>query len=190
MMKARPSASHGTVEGIKKKLVQDLKAVGAEADDLLKEVANSTSDEFAAAHTTSDGMLAEARSKLDDARTAVTGTAKGAADAAHENLRGNPWKVHGVATAAELIVGFLLAVADARAAAAPPRRPQVGGLGHSPRSGDGPGMHSGPATWATRPKAIIEHSPMYATVQTGPDHATSLALSSGVCAKTVQAFAT
>lgn len=102
------NASHGTVERKKEKLVMDLKGVVADADDLLKEVARSTGEEFVAARAKIEGRLDEAKSRLDDARTAVAGKARYAADAAHEYVRDNPSKILGVAAVAGLIIGFLL----------------------------------------------------------------------------------
>jgi ElaB/YqjD/DUF883 family membrane-anchored ribosome-binding protein len=96
------------IEGTKDKLVRDLRVVVADSDDLLKEVANSSVDQFAAARTKVEARLGEARSRLDDARIALTGTAKDAADTTHEYIRENPWKVLGVAAAAGLVIGFVL----------------------------------------------------------------------------------
>ena len=107
-MNTELNASHGTVEGKQEKLVKELKGVVPDADDLLKKVANSTAEEFAAALTKIEGKLGEARSRLDDARLAVMEKAKGAADATHVYVRENPWKALGVAAAAGLIIGFLL----------------------------------------------------------------------------------
>lgn len=102
------TASHGTFDVKKQKLVKDLKGVVADADDLLKVVVNSTADEFAVARTRIEGRLGEARSKLDDARIVVTERARGAANATDEYVRENPWKVIGIAAAAGLVVSFLL----------------------------------------------------------------------------------
>lgn len=102
------NASQGTVDGKKEKLVEDLKGVVADAGGLLMEVSNSTAEGFAAAGTKIEGKLAEARSRFGDARIALTEKAKGAADATHEYVRENPWKVIGVAAAAGLIVGTVL----------------------------------------------------------------------------------
>jgi len=103
------NAIHDTVEGIKEKLVNDLRGVRADIDDLLKDVANSTTEEIAAARAKIEGTLGEATSRLADARIAVTEKAKGAADATHAYVRENPWKVFGVAAAAAgFIIGFLL----------------------------------------------------------------------------------
>lgn len=101
-------ASHRTFEVKKEKLVKDLKGVVADADDLLKVVSSSTAEEFAAARTKIEGRLGEARSRLNDARIAVTEKARGAANVTDEYVRENPWKVIGVAAAAGLVISFLL----------------------------------------------------------------------------------
>lgn len=101
-MNTELNASHGTVEGKKEKLVEDLKGVVGDADDL------TTAAELAAARTTIEGKLGEAKSRLDDARIAITEKARGAADTTQEYVRENPWKVLGVATAVGIIIGFLL----------------------------------------------------------------------------------
>ncbi len=108
MMKTKLNTSHGTVAGKKEKLVKDLKGVVADTDDLLRQVASSSAEEFAAARTTIEGKLGEAISRLDDARIAVTEKAKGAAEATHEYVNENPWKALGVAAAAGLVIGILL----------------------------------------------------------------------------------
>ncbi len=96
------------IEGTKEKLVRDLKVVVADGDDLLKEVANSSVEQFAAARTNVEARMGEAKSRLQDARIAVTATAKGAAGATQEYVRENPWKVLGVAAAAGLVIGFVI----------------------------------------------------------------------------------
>jgi ElaB/YqjD/DUF883 family membrane-anchored ribosome-binding protein len=107
-MNTQLNASHGSIERKKERLVKDLKDVVADADDLLREVANSTVEEFVAARTKIEGRLGEARSRLDDARIAVTEKAKEAADATHEYIRENPWKTLGVGAAVGLIIAVLL----------------------------------------------------------------------------------
>lgn len=107
-MNTELNASHGTVEGKKEKLVKDLKGVVGDADDLMREVASSTAGELAAARTKIEGKLDEAKSRLGDARIAVTEKARVAADATNEYVRENPWKILGVAAAAGLVIGFLL----------------------------------------------------------------------------------
>ncbi|WP_246265333.1 DUF883 family protein [Aromatoleum diolicum] len=99
---------HGSVEDMKDKLVRDLKSVGSDADGLLKEVANSTAEEFAAVRTKIEGKLVEARSRLDSSRLAVTEKARHTADVTHEYVVENPWKVLGLAAAAGIIIGILM----------------------------------------------------------------------------------
>jgi ElaB/YqjD/DUF883 family membrane-anchored ribosome-binding protein len=102
------NASHGTVEGKRDILVKDLKGVIGDADDLLQAVAGSTADGFAVARTKVEDRLGEVKSRLVDARLAVTERARGAADASNEYLKDNTWKALGVAVAAGFLIGFLL----------------------------------------------------------------------------------
>ncbi|WP_246262251.1 DUF883 family protein [Aromatoleum evansii] len=99
---------HGTVEQMKDKLVRDLKGVGADADGLLKEVVSSTADELTAVRTKIEGKLGEAKSRLDGSRLAVAAMARRSADATHEYVAENPWKVLGLAAAAGIIIGILV----------------------------------------------------------------------------------
>ncbi len=98
---------HGNLEGTKDKLVKDLRTVVDDADYLLQEVANSTAEEFAAARTRIGVKLTEARSRLDEARIAVTDRARHTADATHEYMMDNPWKVVGLAAVIGLIIGVI-----------------------------------------------------------------------------------
>jgi len=100
--------SHRAVEARKQTFVRDLKSVVSDADDLLKEVANSTAEEFAVARSRMEDKLNEARSRLHDARILATRKAYRAADATQEYVMDNPLKVAGVAVAAGLLAAFLL----------------------------------------------------------------------------------
>jgi ElaB/YqjD/DUF883 family membrane-anchored ribosome-binding protein len=96
------------IEEKEEQLLRDIRGAVADGDDLLKQVANSSAEQFAAARTKIDAKLSEARSRLDGARIAVTETAKDAADATYEYVRENPWKLLGVAIAAGLVIGLFL----------------------------------------------------------------------------------
>jgi ElaB/YqjD/DUF883 family membrane-anchored ribosome-binding protein len=96
------------IEEKEKKLLRDIRGAVADGDHLLKQVANSSAEQFAAARTKIDVKLTDARSRLDGARIAVTETAKDAADATYEYVRENPWKLLGVAIAAGLVIGLFL----------------------------------------------------------------------------------
>ena len=97
----------GTIECAKDALVKDLKSVLGDTAALLREVANATTEEFAAIYARAEGKLCRARSSLHDARIAVTGKAGDAANAAGDYVRENPWKSLGIA-ATGLFLGFLL----------------------------------------------------------------------------------
>ncbi|MDO9600752.1 MAG: DUF883 family protein [Rhodocyclaceae bacterium] len=101
-------ASHGTVQGSKKNLVKDLKKVVGDADDLLKAAVNSTAEEFATARTNIEAKLGAAKSRLNEARSAVARKAGSAADATTEYVRENPWKLVVVAAVVGLITAFLI----------------------------------------------------------------------------------
>ena len=62
------TASSGPAAGKSEKLVKDLKSVVVDADDLLKELAGSTAEGFAAARTKVEGRLSDARARLAEAR--------------------------------------------------------------------------------------------------------------------------
>lgn len=106
-MNTKPYTSPGAIEIKKEILIRDIKGVVADADDLLKEVASSTADEFAAARMKVEERLGEARSRLDDARIAATEKARCTARATQKYVRENPIKSVGIAAAA-IIIGFLL----------------------------------------------------------------------------------
>lgn len=104
------TASYRTFESKRNALVKHLKGVIRDADDLLKNVSDSTADEFNDVRTKTERLLFDARSRLEDARAIVTEGARDAADATQEYVRENPWKVVGAlgAVAAGLVIGFML----------------------------------------------------------------------------------
>lgn len=84
------STTPGTTEGPKETLATNLKGIAGKADELIKKAGHSVAEEFA---TT---------------RSLVTEKACGAANSTDAYVRGNPWKVVGVAAAAGLVIGGLL----------------------------------------------------------------------------------
>lgn len=102
------TAIQRALESKKQALVRDLENIVGEADHLLKEVADSTSDEFAAVRSQIETRLGEARHRLHDARIVATRKACHAADATQEYVMENPMKVIGVAALAALIAAALL----------------------------------------------------------------------------------
>jgi ElaB/YqjD/DUF883 family membrane-anchored ribosome-binding protein len=107
-MNTVPYRSHRTIERSKDRLVNDLRGVVADADDLLKVVGDATTEELAAARSMVEAKLGEARSRVLEARTAIARQAHDVADATQEYLTENRLKVLGVAALAGLITAVLL----------------------------------------------------------------------------------
>ena len=99
--------NRGSIEGSKNALMKDLKTVAGDVDSVLKEIANASTEEFAAARTRMEAKLGAARSSLDEARMAMADRAKHAADVTQKYVSDNPWKALGVMAAAGLIIGVL-----------------------------------------------------------------------------------
>jgi ElaB/YqjD/DUF883 family membrane-anchored ribosome-binding protein len=102
------SANDGDIQHNKEILVADLKRIVGDADELLKQMASSTSDELVTVRRKIEAKLSEARSRIDEARIAATRTVCSAADATNQYISENPWKVVGVASLVGLIAALLL----------------------------------------------------------------------------------
>lgn len=89
-------------------LVADLKRVVSDADALMKEVVNSTSEELSATRQRIEARLGEARARIDDARIVAKRKVSSAADSTQAFVSENPWTVIGVATAVSVIATYLL----------------------------------------------------------------------------------
>lgn len=112
-MNTEIAGSRGAVEVKKEKLVSDIKAVVDDADQLLKEVANSAAEEFAGARTRFEAKMGEAKSRLHDARVTATSNACGAVNATQDYVRQNPLKFFAV-IAAGLIAVLCLSCRSSR----------------------------------------------------------------------------
>lgn len=95
-------------EGAKERLVADLKGVVADASDMLKGAANSSTEGLTSAREALQRKVDEMRSQLSHVGTAFSGTAKYAAGATEEYVKANPWKSIGIAAVAALLVGVFL----------------------------------------------------------------------------------
>ena len=92
----------------KDKLMADLKVVAADAQQLIKEAADSSSESFAALRTRVEGKLDETRVKLVRARTVMNENARLATDTTVAYVKENPWKFVGAIAAASVFFGMLL----------------------------------------------------------------------------------
>lgn len=80
------------------KLARSIEGTAAEAGEMVKEVGSRIGSK-----------LQGARASLTQAQTAVTDGARQAAEITDEYVRMNPWKSLGIAAAAGLLIGILMA---------------------------------------------------------------------------------
>ena len=109
-MTGQAKATEAEVEkGIRGKLVEDLKAVVADAEELLKATASQTGEEIAAARAKAEESVKAAKVWFAEEEVAVMAKTKAAAKATDAYVRANPWKAVGIAAAVGLILGILAA---------------------------------------------------------------------------------
>jgi len=84
------STSTGPTESTKETPVRDSKGIVGWADHLLKETSHTVAEELSAT------------------RHAISEKACSATNATHEYVRGNPWKIIGIAAAAGVFIGALI----------------------------------------------------------------------------------
>jgi len=92
----------------KDKLVDDLRIVVADAEELLKATANQTGERIAAARARAGESLQVAKARLDDVQAAVVERTKVAARATDDYVHDNPWQAIGIAATVGLILGALI----------------------------------------------------------------------------------
>jgi len=109
-MTGQETATEAEVEkGIGGKLMEDLKAVVADAEELLKATASQTGEEIAAARAKAEESLKAAKVWFAEEKVAVMAKTKDAAKATEDYVRANPWKAVGITAAVGLVLGILVA---------------------------------------------------------------------------------
>lgn len=109
-MTGQETATEAEVEkGIGGKLVEDLKAVVADAEELLKATASQTGERIAAARAKAEESLKAAKVRLAEEEVAVMAKTKAAAKATEDYVRANPWKAVGITAAVGFVLGILVA---------------------------------------------------------------------------------
>ena len=93
----------------KGKLVEDLKAVVADAEELLKATASQTGERIAAARAKAEESLKTAKDRLAEQESAMMAKTKAVAKAADGLVRANPWKALGIVAVAGFVLGILAA---------------------------------------------------------------------------------
>jgi len=92
----------------KDKLVQDLKNVIGDAEELLRATASQAGEKAAAAREKIQDSLHRAKVKLAEAEEVVLDQTKQAARATDEYVHEHPWKAVGIGAGVGLIIGLLI----------------------------------------------------------------------------------
>jgi len=88
---------------------QEVSDLMADVQDLLGRVAHSADPEIARLRTKLEGAMSSAKSALSDGRNSVKRHAREAVQAGDNYVREQPWQSVGIAAAAGLLIGFLVA---------------------------------------------------------------------------------
>jgi len=99
---------NSSIDISKQKLMEDLSAVVADAEELLKATASQTGERITAARIRAEGTLHAAKLRLADAQEAVMDKAKHAAKETDAYVHENPWKAVGVAAVVGVLIGALI----------------------------------------------------------------------------------
>jgi ElaB/YqjD/DUF883 family membrane-anchored ribosome-binding protein len=93
----------------KEKLMEDLRLVVADAEELLRATANQAGEGAAAARARIQASLHVVKERLSEAETAVIERAQQAAKDTDQYVHDNPWKAIGISACVGAIVGMLIA---------------------------------------------------------------------------------
>jgi ElaB/YqjD/DUF883 family membrane-anchored ribosome-binding protein len=108
-MTGQETTTEADVEkSIRGKLVEDLKAVVADAEELLKATAGQTGERIEAARAKAEESLKAAKARLGEEESAVMEKTKAAAKATEDYVRTNPWTAVGITAAACFVLGILV----------------------------------------------------------------------------------
>jgi ElaB/YqjD/DUF883 family membrane-anchored ribosome-binding protein len=92
----------------RQQLVNDLKAVVADSEELLRATAGAADEGAAAARARVEESLRGARARIEAMDDEVAARLKEAAKAADDYVHEHPWGAVGIAAAAGLLVGVLI----------------------------------------------------------------------------------
>jgi ElaB/YqjD/DUF883 family membrane-anchored ribosome-binding protein len=95
-------------KGIRGKLQEDLKAVVADAEELLKATASQTGEQITAARGKPEESLKAAKVRIAAEEVAVLEKTKAAAKTTEDYLRANAWRAMGLTAAIGFILGILV----------------------------------------------------------------------------------
>lgn len=103
------SAKHTTISASKDKLMEDLRLVVGDAEELLRATANQAGEGAAVARARIQENLQVVKGRLVSAEEALLDRTRDAAKDADRYVHDNPWQAVGVAACVGAIVGMLIA---------------------------------------------------------------------------------
>ena len=92
----------------KDKLLQDFKAVVADAEELLRATASQAGEKVAVARERIQDSLHQAKVKLAEAEDIIVQKSRQAARATDDYVHENPWQAVSAAAAVGLVIGLLI----------------------------------------------------------------------------------
>ena len=107
-MESANAGKFNVLSGQKDKLIDDIKSVMADAEDLLKKAKTSSADGYSAARAQLEDRLANSIVRLQQVQEELKSRARKGARATDEYVHDNPWKSMGYVAVAALIAGLLI----------------------------------------------------------------------------------
>lgn len=99
-----------TTEVVRKKLVDDFKALTSDTEELLRATASQTGERVTAARARVEERLTKAKVAASELREDVVARTRAAAETADRTVRAHPWESVAVAAG----IGFLLGMLTSR----------------------------------------------------------------------------
>ena len=107
-METVTAGQSNTLSGHKDKLIDEVKSVMADAQELLKKAGTSGADGYSTVRAELEDRLANSILRLQEVQEKLKLRARRAATATDEYVHDNPWKSMGYVALAGLIVGLLI----------------------------------------------------------------------------------
>ena len=109
MNKKTMSAKHTNIADSKDKLMEDMRLVVADAEELLRATANQAGEGAASARARIQESLQVAKERLIEAEDSAIEYTRQAAKDADQYVHDNPWQAIGISACVGAIVGMLIA---------------------------------------------------------------------------------
>jgi ElaB/YqjD/DUF883 family membrane-anchored ribosome-binding protein len=107
-MSSQTATAGKTLGSQKDKLIEDIKTVVSDAQELLQRARTSSAEGYSAVRADLEDRLADSIARLQDVQEELTARARGAVKATETYVHDNPWKSMGYVALAALIFGFFV----------------------------------------------------------------------------------